>query len=383
MASYSLRKIACESFAEGSKLISGLVDVAPGYGSPQITDFLTSLSDELGLPLSIYAPSISQFPALKMPGCQIFNYGSSRLSLWSAAWWREALVDIRQSLRLRETKVLVLTHVDFLTFLDSKDLGSDTTVVFLCLEPTEHSANFKLLQASSLANRVNHWIFPERERAVHEAGLWQVPESKINLCLNVSKTISAPTHPDKTARMIYAGSLDIKATAGQKLALPESMKFPIDIYGEVQGGAEVAELEAALADHTGERRFLGGVSRKDLLGRLPRYSFSIVFWEPVTPAFLNACPNKFFEALSAGVPVIAAPHPQCVELINRYQCGVLLRDWSSQAWIEGLARAAALMRTSDYQKLVDGCHRAVSKELNWEAQYGPVINKVVENVRRA
>ena len=53
--------------------------------------------------------------------------------------------------------------------------------------------------------------------------------------------------------------------------------------------------------------------------------------QPVTTAQRYAAPNKFFDAIACGTPPICAPHPQCVEVIRKWRCGLLVDDWSSEA----------------------------------------------------
>ena len=92
-------------------------------------------------------------------------------------------------------------------------------------------------------------------------------------------------------------------------------------------------------------------------------------WNPKTESQLYAAPNKLFESIGAGVPPLAAPHPQCKKIIDRYGCGLLLDDWSLDALLDGLERASRIYSTGKWDEMVAGCEEAFTGELNWERQF--------------
>ena len=84
---------------------------------------------------------------------------------------------------------------------------------------------------------------------------------------------------------------------------------------------------------------------------------------------LYAAPNKFFESIADGVPPIAAPHPQCKMMIDRYKCGILMRDWSEGEFFSALDQALRLYQTDSWYEMVSNCGTAVRQELNWDHQF--------------
>lgn len=64
----------------------------------------------------------------------------------------------------------------------------------------------------------------------------------------------------------------------------------------------------------------------DLVPLSSSYDLGLVVLKPVTINLDSALPNKFFEYLFAGIPVLAGPTRELAETLERYQCGVVLED---------------------------------------------------------
>src|SRR5262249_4821741 len=96
-------------------------------------------------------------------------------------------------------------------------------------------------------------------------------------------------------------------------------------------------------------------------------------WLPIRHALLYAAPNKFFQAVAAGVPVISAPHPQTKMLIERYGCGLILKGWEKTHLIAGLKEATKLIGSSEFSEMIKNCEIAVKTELSWDRQMQKLI----------
>ncbi len=76
-------------------------------------------------------------------------------------------------------------------------------------------------------------------------------------------------------------------------------------------------------------------------------------------------PNKLFDTIAAGVPVIVSPLPEVSALVRKYECGLVLDEMTPRA----IAGALSLLR--DDRQLLSGLSdkaRAAAKELNWEKE---------------
>jgi glycosyltransferase involved in cell wall biosynthesis len=68
------------------------------------------------------------------------------------------------------------------------------------------------------------------------------------------------------------------------------------------------------------------------------------------------------------VPPIAAPHPQCRLMLERYGCGMLLENWDYDVFLDGLESALHLYGGPEWERMVQGCREAVAQELTWDTQ---------------
>jgi glycosyltransferase involved in cell wall biosynthesis len=86
---------------------------------------------------------------------------------------------------------------------------------------------------------------------------------------------------------------------------------------------------------------------------------------------VNAQPNKMFEYMAAGLPVVASDFPLWRKIIKSAECGLLTDPLNPAAIAEALvwllrhpARAAQMGRNG---------RRAVAENYNWERESGSLI----------
>lgn len=121
-------------------------------------------------------------------------------------------------------------------------------------------------------------------------------------------------------------------------------------------------------------RALGGASRVDFLGwvgrdRLPECFMGarcgFVLYQP-TPNAVDAEPNKFFEVLAAGLPLVASDVPHWRAFIEEHGCGVVVDP------TDPLAISRALREVVDKPDWAEDMGKrgrmAVEAQFNWEAE---------------
>lgn len=111
-----------------------------------------------------------------------------------------------------------------------------------------------------------------------------------------------------------------------------------------------------------ELGFLSRAAMKDVLGRSMA---GLVTFLPA-PNHLDAQPNKMFEYMSAGIPVIASRFPLWTEIIEGNQCGICVDPENPEEI------ALAIKRVVDNpewaKELGENGRRAVVERYNWEAE---------------
>jgi glycosyltransferase involved in cell wall biosynthesis len=132
-------------------------------------------------------------------------------------------------------------------------------------------------------------------------------------------------------------------------------------------------LEAQLRELAAETRFDGrvhviaAVPPEDLLALVASANVSAM---PIQPTTLNhrlSTPNKLFESLAVGTPVVASDMPGMASIIRETGCGVLVDPTRPEAVASGLAELLSL-DADEMAALRDRCLRAAHEQYNWETE---------------
>ena len=135
-------------------------------------------------------------------------------------------------------------------------------------------------------------------------------------------------------------------------------------YGTLQ-----AELERVVADPAtdGRVRILAAVPPKELLDWI---ASADVVAMPIQPTTLNhrlTTPNKLFEALAAGVPVVASDLPGMAPIVRETGCGILI-DPTDPAAIAAALRDVLATPADEMSAWRARCSAAARDTYNWERQ---------------
>ncbi len=91
--------------------------------------------------------------------------------------------------------------------------------------------------------------------------------------------------------------------------------------------------------------------------------WGMVYIEDVSPSYYYSLPNKLFEFMMAGVPVIATPLPEIAGVVNTFGVGKVLPDFTSEALAE-IVRSSGPRQHPSFEQGIE----AVRKQFNWENQ---------------
>lgn len=370
-------------------------DVVAGYGSPQIVDFTHSLCEALGMQGLLCQPLVPEREVLPIDShwLQLETIHTVEHPI-SSPGRMEYLTKCARIVNRFQPQVLIITNYSLLGII--KELRyRPKKIIHLVLEDVEPLragragvAHMALINHVVRSELIDLWVFPEAKRAEGDASLFGIEWKKISIFYNVStQHVIEDKERRRLSRIIYAGTLDANVSIGKYIFDEEIAEYPIDIYGDLQGaGLSKQEMRRkienlkTLRPQQCKQKWFGQVPAKTLARVIRAYDFSIVYWLPIRKGLLNAAPNKFFQALSAGVPVISAPHPQVKKLIDRYGCGILLEGWEKDHIVSSLRRAQELIETTAHREMCDNCHLAVEAELSWERQMGKWLKRFdVEN----
>lgn len=151
----------------------------------------------------------------------------------------------------------------------------------------------------------------------------------------------------------------------------------------LQLGGKFSEVEVEQAAHMekgwGQVDALGFLSREEVRDVLHRSSAGLVTFHPL-PNHIDAQPNKMFEYMSAGVPVIASHFSLWKEIIAGNQCGLCVDPMNPQAIAEAIDYL--LTHPKEAEQMGRNGQTAVNAQYNWAIEeqkllqfYGSLVHK--------
>ncbi len=167
--------------------------------------------------------------------------------------------------------------------------------------------------------------------------------------------------------VVYAGGLaplngTVEMVAAMAMLPPES-----GIRLQLAGKFVSAELEAEVRRHPGWALvdYHGWVSRPQMAKLFEQSRGALVVYQP-TPNILECEPNKFFEVLSAGLPLVASNLPLWESFIQEEKCGLVVDATSPRSIAQAIER---LVNAPDEAEQMGTRGRiAVSQRYNWESE---------------
>ncbi|MCS7027092.1 MAG: glycosyltransferase [Bryobacteraceae bacterium] len=351
--------------------IVAVSDVTVGYGTPQLPLFVESLLDFYRGEAVVVepaqpelAPRHSAFPRFQIHSVRTAEHPHSTLGRMEYVWRASDLLN-----RLRPDILLICCTYCLPVAFRLKHRPAKT--IYYSLESIPFYGEFDIEMNRRAAPLVDVVVFPEENRAALEVARCGFRGVPVVVVFNVSNRRKDGCHPQplekRNGRILYSGTISRQQTFADYYLSQTLRSMPIDLFGPIKGSPE--DREKLTSGIGGAQRYGGYLNSEQLAQLRPAYAYSIVAWNPDNEGQLYAAPNKFFEAIAAGVPPIAAPHPQCRLVINRYQCGLLMPDWSYEAFVATLRKALDLYGTDSWLEMVRNCQRAVAAELNWEFQF--------------
>ncbi len=134
------------------------------------------------------------------------------------------------------------------------------------------------------------------------------------------------------------------------------------------GGADRGAFERLIAEErVGDRvKIIPPVPYDELLTWTASADLGLVIFRTEAVSYQLALPNKVFEYVMAGVPVLASPLEAVVDLVERYQVGRAIASASPQA--VGLAINKLLSERDARARMRRNALAAAKRELRWEVE---------------
>jgi glycosyltransferase involved in cell wall biosynthesis len=157
--------------------------------------------------------------------------------------------------------------------------------------------------------------------------------------LNVLHTELPIPYCARPFQIVYIGCLS--ALRGAKEMVRAMELLPDDLQAKLvlAGHFSPADLEDDLKKMPGWKKtsFLGWLSQRDIAALLQESRVGLVLFHPI-PNHIESQPNKLFEYLSAGVPVIASDFPLWKNLLTEGRCGLVVDPLDPEAIAAAIRR---------------------------------------------
>lgn len=349
-------------------------DVSIGYGSSQIPSIMKYLGDLYNAEKIILEPDQIERPSKQdlFPDIKIQRI-ITNMHPHSPGGRIEYVFSASKLVEKIRPDILIICTTFTLPVLFKIHFKPKKTIYYSLEAISHYTGDLEMNQ--NIDSRVDLIIFPEENRAAThlEITKTKVPTCIVYNCTNSSQAEVVPIEK-RNGRILYSGGLH-KNTAYEYYLNDKLQQYPIDLYGLVEAPEQsqrddIQRKFLALSRNVKYKGYLPGNKLREIR---KYYLYSLVIWLPVDENTTFACPNKFFESISNGIPPITAPHPQSKMICKRYDCGIVMKDFSFDSFLQSI-KFAMEIDNSRYQELVDNCIDAVSNELYWEKQMEKVVN---------
>ena len=134
--------------------------------------------------------------------------------------------------------------------------------------------------------------------------------------------------PTQNRTILYQGVLNpgrgIKPMISA-LKYIENLDLVIIGYGKVEQELKEFVVDEKMSDRV---HFLGRIDRDVLLNYTKLATLGMVLEEPLGLSFTFSLPNKLFDFIHAGIPIVAGNMPEISRIINQYKVGVIVDDYT-------------------------------------------------------
>jgi hypothetical protein len=343
--------------------ISIVSDVPWGYGSPQISYLRDSLLAE-GIEVQYLVPSYPDRPLLKLEGVtEILSEGNPFTWEGMIAFGKRAASKIDD---FAPDKLIIANPRSLVVLAFLKTRGKN--IIYYGLEPiVDHGKNF--LRSISLQKfDFTLGLFPNVERAQADSHVLSMPSTRVRIVRNVPKLLKSPELDTQKEIVTYAGALDSEWVNFEVLK-EAATRVPLEIWGHTS-----KKIHPAIANS-----YRGNLPHSEIRRVYERTALSLIIWNPINFGTRNAAPNKFFEAISFGVPSVSFPYPQVVELVAKYGIGFVSKDFSKESFLRTLNNAYSLISTSEFREMQELCLELHTNQLNWEIESKSLIHEIISN----
>jgi len=178
---------------------------------------------------------------------------------------------------------------------------------------------------------------------------------------------------ERPNRVVYVGGITAIRGAMEMVRAMEYLPQDLKARFVLAGSFSPPELEQAVRSLKGWRHvdFLGWRDRKSVSAILASSRVGVVVFYP-EPNHMEAQPNKLFEYMAAGIPVVASNFPRWREIIEGAGCGLMVDPLDPRAIADAIQWL--LVHPKEAEEMGKRGREAVLEKYNWDKEAEKLLN---------
>lgn len=191
---------------------------------------------------------------------------------------------------------------------------------------------------------------------------------------NLTETIP---YNNREHKCIYVGSINQNRGLKEMMAavsfVPTHLKVNLQLAGKFQPDALLQQA----TEYLGWDRvnYLGYLHRHAISKYLQNSRIGLLLLQPIA-GYLESYPIKLFEYMAAGLPVIASDFPVWRDIIEKYQCGILLDPNDTQSIANSIEYL--ITHPDEAEAMGKNGQRACEKLFNWNSEAEKLVNTYLQ-----
>jgi glycosyltransferase involved in cell wall biosynthesis len=151
------------------------------------------------------------------------------------------------------------------------------------------------------------------------------------------------------------------------LDIIKAMELTQGITLNLAGSFSEKETETEAKSYDGWKKVkeFGFLGRKEVANIMSRSKAGIVTFHPL-PNHIDAQPNKMFEYMSAGIPIITSNFPLWQEIVEGNQCGLCINPLNPREIAEAIAYI--ITHPVEAENMGQNGRKAILEKFNWEVE---------------